>query len=330
MSSRTIHPIYNEEQNRDLGFGSVVATESRERLLNRDGSFNVARRGLSFRSSLSLYHWFLTIAWWKFLAIVTLVYFMANVAFAFGYVLCGPGALAGAGCGASGCGLAQAFFFSAETISTVGYGHILPVSVAANLLVTLESFVGLLGLALAASLLFARFSRPNARIIFSQSAIIAPYQGITAFEFRIANARSNQIIELAAQVLFSRLEKSDGKSVRRFYPLALERDKVTFFPLSWTIVHPIDETSPLSGLRHEDLRASDAEFLILLSGIDETFSQTVHTRSSYKADEIVWNAKFANVFNRRADNQPITIAIDRLHQVERLETHPNSDFVAAD
>src|SRR5262249_17262363 len=136
----------------------------------------------------------------------------------------------------------------------------------------------------------------TAQIIFSDKAIIAPYRGITAFEFRITNARKNQLIELGAKVLFTRFEQVDGQSLRRFYNLKLERTKVTFFPLSWTIVHPIDEKSALYRLKEEDLLTSNAEFLILLTGIDETFSQTVHTRSSYKADEIIWNARFKDVF----------------------------------
>ena len=119
-------------------------------------------------------------------------------------------------------------------------------------------------------------------------------------------------------------EDEDGKSVRRFYPLSLERDKVVFFPLSWTIVHPVDETSPLYGLTQEDLRRTNAEFLILLTGIDETFSQTVHARSSYKADEVVWNAKFANVFNRPLENDMLTIDVRRLDVIERVETSSNS------
>src|SRR5262249_10157602 len=153
----------------------------------------------------------------------------------------------------------------------------------ANIIVTIESLFGLLSIAFATGLLFARFSRPTARIIFSNSAIIAPYREITAYEFRITNARNNQIIELSANVVFSRYIEENGKRIRRFPPLPLERKKFTFFSLSWTIVHPITDTSPLYGLPERALVESSAEFLILLTGIDETFSQTVHARSSYKA-----------------------------------------------
>lgn len=309
-----------EEEHRDLGFGAVVAGESRKRLLNRDGSFNVRREGLSFWSSLSLYHALLTMEWWKFLSLVTLLYVLINLTFAVAYVLCGPGALIAPANDSLHSEFLRAFFFSVQTFATIGYGHINPAGLAANVVVTIESLVGLLGFALATGLLFARFSRPTAKIVFSETAIVAPYRGISAFEFRITNARSNQIIELEAQVLFSRFEDVEGKSVRRFYPLALERDRVAFFPLSWTIVHPVDEMSPLRNLTPENLRETSAEFLILLKGIDETFSQSVHTRSSYKAEEIVWNAKFTDIFRRPAKDEQLTIDVGRIHNIERLET----------
>ncbi|HVG22419.1 MAG TPA: ion channel [Blastocatellia bacterium] len=318
MSNKTTPNVCGEDANRDLGFGAVVAGESRQRLLNRDGSFNVSREGLSFWASLSVYHSLLTMPWWKFLTAVTASYVFLNVVFAVAYILCGPDALENSVNANLGNGFARAFFFSVETFATIGYGNIAPVGLAPNVLVTIESLFGLLGFALATGLLFARFSRPTAQIIFSRSAIIAPYRDVTAFEFRITNARRNQIIELEAKVLFARFEKDGGHNVRRFYPLALERERVTFFPLSWTIVHPITEASPLYGLTREDLLESNSEFLILLTGIDETFSQTVHTRSSYQAGEVVWDAKFSDVFNRRADAETLTIDVRRLHLIERV------------
>jgi inward rectifier potassium channel len=316
MSIKPTSNTRREDENRDLGFGAVVAGESRQRLLNRDGSFNVTREGLGLWASLSLYHSLLTMRWWKFLTVVTLSYLLTNIAFATGYMMCGVDALENSVNANLGNGFARAFFFSVETFATIGYGNIAPVGLAPNILMTLESLFGLLGFALATGLLFARFSRPTAQIIFSKTAIMAPYRDVTAFEFRITNARRNQIIELEAKVLFARFEDEGGRNVRRFYPLALERERVTFFPLSWTIVHPIDEASPIYGLTRADMLGSNAEFLILLTGIDETFSQTVHTRSSYRADEVVWNAKFRDVFNRRADAETLTIDVRRLHLIE--------------
>jgi inward rectifier potassium channel len=311
----------NGEENRDLGFGSVVASESRQRLLNRDGSFNVERTGLSFWSSFSLYHALLGMSWPGFLSVLTLLYVLTNAFFAFAYMLCGPGALSRSSGEASGGGFLEAFFFSVETFSTIGYGNLSPVGVAANLIVTVEALVGLLGVALATGLIFARFSRPTAKIIFSRNAVVGPYREGGAFMFRVTNARRSQLIELQATVLFARFEVVDGKRLRRFYPLGLERQRVVFFPLSWTIVHPINEESPLYGLRHDDLLRTEAEFLVLFSGIDETFSQAVHTRSSYKAEEVVWNARFSDIYNRSAGSQLLTVDIRRLHNIERLDSH---------
>jgi inward rectifier potassium channel len=304
--------VVSEEEIRDLGFGAIVAGESRRRLLNRDGSFNVERRGLRLGSSLSLYHLLLTTSWTRFMGLIVGSYLLCNGGFAVAFLLCGPDALSGMG----DPGFARAFFFSVETFSTIGYGVVGPAGLAANLVVTAEALVGLLWLALATGLLFARFSRPTARVLFSRAAVIAPYRGIKAFEFRIANARSSQLIEVEAKVIFARFENVGGRAVRRFYSLALERDSVTFFPLSWTIVHPINETSPLRDLTREGLRACDGEFLVLLAGVEETFAQRVHARSSYKWDEIVWDAKFSDILHHPRGSETMTLDVGRLHAIE--------------
>ena len=312
-------PPSPEDPERDLGFGAVVARESRKRLLNRDGSFNVVREGLSFLQTLSPYQYLLTTSWPRFLGMIVLFYLVNNVLFALAYMACGPGEIAGASATTSGARLLESFFFSVQTFATIGYGGMHPVGLAANVLVTLESLVGLLGFALATGILFARFSQPTAKILFSRNAIIAPYRGITAFEFRIANARNNELIQVEARLMVSRL-KPDGN--RDFTPLKLEREKVVFFPLAWTIVHPIDEESPLYGLTDEDLVASNAEFLVLLSGIDETFSQTVHTRSSYKADEIVWGARFSSLFNPPKPDGVLSVDVSQLDRIEKVLPPP--------
>ncbi len=310
-------PIFGEEENRDLGFGSVISRE-RIRLLNRDGSFNVKRRGRRFWQSLSVYHLLLTTSWWNFALITFAFYGISNLFFAALYLLAGPGALRGSAADKVGEGFLQAFFFSVQTFSTIGFGNIIPVGIAANVIVSIEALAGLVGFALATGLLFARFSRPTAKIIFSQWAVIAPYRGLTAFEFRITNGRSNQLIEVEAKVIFSKFEDVDGASLRRFYPLKLEREKVAFFPLSWTIVHPMDKSSPLYGITPDQMLSSSGEFLILLTGIDETFAQTVHSRSSYKADEVVWDAKFANIFDTLTADKTLSIDLTRFHRVEKV------------
>ncbi|MBI1765929.1 MAG: transporter [Acidobacteria bacterium] len=318
LNTGSLLPTNNETGNPDLGFGAIVARTSGQRLLNRDGSFNVERRGLNFWSSLSLYHTLLTLSWGKFLGLLVVSYLAANLLFAVAYLAAGPGALAVTGGLAIANRFWQAFFFSVHTFATIGYGNITPVGMVANIIVTIESLTGLLGVTLATGLLFARFSRPTAKILFSERAVVAPFQEGEAFMFRITNARSNQLTDVSATVIFAQFEEVNGQPTRRFYPLPLELAKVTFFSLSWTIVHPINNESPLFGLSGEVLRARNAEFLILLSGIDETFSQTVHTRSSYQADEVVWGAKFANIFNPITKEGVVTIDVRRLSEIERV------------
>ncbi len=305
------------DPNRDLGFGAVVARESRRRLLNRDGSFNVRRHGLKTWSSLSLYQWLLTVTWPRYLALLVSFYLLVNVLFAAAYVGAGPGALAGSHANGLAARFLEAFFFSVHTSATIGYGTLAPASLPAQILVTVEALVGLLGLALATGILFARFSRPTARILFSRTAVVTPFRGGRALMFRIANARKSEMIELRATVLFSRFRPD--ASGRDFDFLRLERAQVTFFPLTWTIVHPIDAASPLRDLDLAALRAIRAEFLVLLTGLDDTFGATVHARSSYAAEEIEWGARFANPFNPPDENGILTVDLERLHATEAAE-----------
>lgn len=306
------------DSDRDLGFGSIVARQTRWRLLNHDGSFNVRRKGLGWRASLHLYNSLLVMSWPRFLGLVALLFIATNSLFALGYLSFGPRALQGS-FAPNGPRFLDAYFFSVQTLSTIGYGGTVPIGIGPNALVSIEALVGLLAFALVTGVVFARFSRPTVKIAFSRYAIIAPYKDGTAFEFRIANLRSNQIIELEAQVIFSRLETENGRTVRKFDRLDLERDKVSFFPLAWTIVHPIDASSPLFGIGAESCRTGAAEFLILLTGIDETFSQTVHTRSSFKGSEVLWGVRFKNLIKLPTEHEPLSIDIGDLSEVERVE-----------
>ncbi len=305
-------PVAAGDEPRDLGFGSVVGGANERRLIERDGSFTARREGFSPLSYLNGYHAMLTITWPRFLGIVTLVYAGMNATFALLYLACGADSLGGMGPAQMGGRFLRAFFFSVETYATIGYGNIYPASALANWVMTLESIVSILAVALLTGLVFARFARPTAALLFSDVAVIAPYQGKSGFMFRITNARSNQMMELEAKVQFTRL---DGKG-RRYTQLKLERTKVVFFPLSWTIVHPIDESSPMFGLTHDDLARMETEFLILISGIDETFAQTVHARSSYKAEEIAVGKRFANMYNPPGKDGTISIDVSKLSDVE--------------
>jgi inward rectifier potassium channel len=307
-----------DENDRDLGFGDKVARETRLRFLNRDGSFNVRRSGLRTASFLNLYHYLLTMTWSRFLMLVLLLYFLSNVVFGCLYALMGDASLVDTSEAPMSNIFLRGFFFSVQTFATIGYGTIHPVGIVPNLLVTVESYYSLLANALITGLVFARFSRPEAKIIFSENAIVAPYRNITGLMFRLVNNRNNQLIELKAQVLYARFVEEKGKFVRRFDLLKLERERVSFFPLSWTIVHPIDEDSPLYGCTEKDLIENDTEILVVISAIDETFAQAVHTRTSYKIPELKFGYKFSNIYNQTSSDEPITIDVRRLSEIEKV------------
>ena len=307
-----------DEDDRDLGFGDKVARETRLRFLNRDGTFNVQRKGLKNTTVLNLYHYLLTMSWGRFLMLVLLLYFLSNIVFGALYGLMGDAALIDTSEAPMTNPFLRGFFFSVQTFATIGYGTIHPVGLLPNFLVTIESYYSMIATALITGLVFARFARPEAKILFSENAIVAPYRDITGLMFRLVNNRNNQLIELKAQVLYARFVDEDGNFVRRFDLLKLEREKVSFFPLSWTIVHPIDKDSPLYGCSEEDLQANDAEIIVLLSALDETFAQSVHTRTSYKIGEIKFGYKFSNIYNQTASDEPLTIDVRKLSQIEKV------------
>ncbi len=299
----------------DLGFSS--SDNGARRQVNPDGSFNVERRGLPWRAD-GFYHTLLTISWFKFNGLVIGAYTVANIFFATIYYAIGLDNMAGSTAQTCAQKFADALFFSAQTLTTVGYGRISPVGVASSSVAAFESLTGLLGFALATGLLYGRFSRPQAHLLFSEQALIAPYKDKSGFMFRIANGRSNQLINVEVQVALSFSEIVNGVTSRRFYQLALEREKIDFFPLSWTIVHPIDEQSPLYGFDKNALEESDCEMMILIKAFDDVFSQSVHARRSYKFHEIVWGAKFTKIFTPSANGKTI-IQLDKISEYEIVD-----------
>jgi len=279
----------------DPGFTQQVGGILR-RAINKDGSFNVRRRRTRWRD-VHPYLYVINIGWTSFLSLVFASYLLVNTVFASIYYAIGPDAIQGPDAQNYSNRFYGAFFFSAHTLTTVGYGNLAPHGMAANIVAALEAMVGLMGFAVATGLLFGRISRPSARIGFSEKMIIAPYLSGTSIQFRIVNLRPNMLMELEASVLMMTVEGPPGSLARRYDRLTLERERVYYLPLTWTIVHPIDANSPLLGKTAADLERLQAEFLILIKAYDDTFSQTVHSRSSYRYDEIVWNAKFKTAFH---------------------------------
>ncbi|HUJ22775.1 MAG TPA: ion channel [Bryobacteraceae bacterium] len=280
------------------------------RAINKDGSFNVRRRGTTWRDTHP-YLYLINARWSVFLGLMFAGYLVVNTLFALVYYSLGPNELQGADASTALDHFLNSFFFSAHTLTTVGYGSISPKGVEANIVAAFEAMVGLMGFALATGLLFGRFSRPSARIGFSTNVLIAPYQDASSLQFRIVNLRANTLTELEARVMLMTVEGPPGQLARKYMPLRLERPSVYFLPLTWTIVHPINSHSPLHGLAATDLERLQAELLILIKGFDDTFSQTVNARYSYRYDEFVWSARFAPAFQIDAAGDMV-LDVDRV------------------
>lgn len=266
-----------------------------KRVIREDGGFNVRRRNGNWRDSHP-YLYLVSVSWPRFVAIVGAAFLFANTLFAIFYYAAGIHNLKNVEGPTEFQTFLNAFFFSAHTLTTVGYGNMWPVGPWANIVAAAESLLGVLGFAIATGLMFGRFSRPSARFGFSRNALIAPYLGGTSLQFRVANRRSNSIINIEARAVLMFVEICDGTLQRRFVPLDLERSELMFFALTWTIVHPINEKSPLWSKTVREVEAMQAEIIILMSGFDDTFGQNVHARYSYRWDEISWGARFVPAF----------------------------------
>jgi len=261
------------------------------------------------------YHGVLTIPWWAFFFTVLGTYLGAIFIFAVLYTL-DPNGIAGARPGSLG----DAFFFSVETFSTIGYGVMAPKSLYANVVMTAEAFTGLGVVALATGLIFARVSRPTARVMFSRVAVVTPVNGVPTLMFRAANQRGNQILEAEATVnLFGQEVTLEGRQFRRFTELRLVRSRQSMFTLSWTLMHTIDETSPLHGETAETLAADASEIVIALSGVDEVFSQRIYARHSYLPDEIVWDRELEDVLTMNPDGSRVV----NYYNFHRLKPPPD-------
>jgi inward rectifier potassium channel len=290
------------------------------RAINRDGTFNVRRKGTRWRDTHP-YLYLINIGWPQFVAFAIGSYLVLNTIFASVYWLIGADQLHGAYAPTEFRTFLNVFFFSAQTLTTVGYGGMSPHGLAANVVASIEAMFGVFGFALGTGLLFGRFSKPSAKIGFSEKAVIAPYQDGTALEFRVANRRANLIMELEARVMLMTVERADGVYRRKYANLSLERPAIVFFPLTWTVVHPIDRDSPFYGKSPEDLERMQAELLILMKGYDDTFSQSVHVRYSYRYDEIEWNTRFAPAFEID-DEGAINLHVDRISETQPV-SEPN-------
>lgn len=302
-----------KKPNFDPGLTQQYSSKIR-RVIRKDGEFNVRRRGRTLQD-IHPYLYLINTPWYVFVGLLFAGFVATNLIFAVLYYWVGGIEQVHNAVRANEWGrFLSAFFFSSETLTTVGYGTIWPSSIAANFIASIESMVGLMGFAVATGFLVGRVSRPSARIGFSKSMIVAPYQDGTSLQFRVVNRSVSNLMELKAQVMLMTVQTEEGQLKRKYEMLELEREGILFLALTWTVVHVIDAESPLFGLTPADLGRLQAEVLILIKGVDDTFSQTVHARYSYRYDEFVWGAKFAPAFdiNGRGD---LRLEVDRVSDI---------------
>ena len=288
-------------QAQELGFGKNISAEGR--LMNPDGTFNVEREAPG--PFANTYFNLVSMSWGRFLALTFVSFGLINSLFALLYMSVGVENFNGARPETFLSNFAQMFFFSSQTLTTVGYGHVSPANFTASLIAAFESFLGLLTFALISGLLYSRFSLQRAKLVFSDKMLVSPYKEGQGVMFRIANGRQSELIDTEVRMMLA-LNQTDenGTVYRRFYPLKLEIDKIMFFSLSWTLVHAITEDSPLNGLSAEDYAQLNGEILVLVKATEEANHQTVHSRRSYSAEELVWNAKFMPVIGKTEKGVP--------------------------
>jgi inward rectifier potassium channel len=301
--------------NNDTGFGNN-ADNVGGRFINRDGSFNIQKEGMPFWERFSIFHSMLNLPRWKFILVIAIFYFVINLVFALIYWVIGTDQFQGMLANTPWARFKEIYFFSTQTFTTVGYGRVNPVGDAANLVASIESISGFLSFALATGLIYGRFSRPKAFLVFSDFALVSPYRNGSALMFRFVPYKDNHsLTNVEIKVNVALLLQEEGKQQYRFFDLELERSRVDSLPMNWTVVHPIDERSPISGFTHDDMKTADIELYVLVRGFDDVYSNIVLQRTSYTYNEIRFNKKFVPMY-RESDDGKTTIL--ELHKLNRF------------
>lgn len=302
----------------NTGFGPNSAVEG-GRLTNKDGSINLKKKGLPFWERISIYHSLLHMSMGKFFLVVLLFYTSINLVFATLYFLIGVNQLVGTDGTTAFMQFMDAFFFSSQTLTTVGYGHVAPAGMAANIVASTESLVGILSFALVTGLIYGRFARPKAFIVFSHNMLISPYKDGRALMFRVATYKNNHLTDVEALATIALHVDENGTPVTRFYGLKFEISKINSLALSWTIVHAINEDSPLFGYTSEDIKDSEFELIVSIKAFDDHFSNIVQQRTSYTSSELVYGARFTPMFHKASTGTHTILDLDKINAFERAE-----------
>ncbi|MDF2933638.1 MAG: Inward rectifier potassium channel Irk [Chryseobacterium sp.] len=304
-----------QENTENSGFGSRASG----RFINKDGLPNVRRRGVNVFNRLSWYHTMLNLSSFRFITYLVVMYILINLVFAFIYYLIGVEHLTGIDKSDPMNEFIDVFFFSSQTFTTVGYGRIAPVGFLASLVATFEAFLGLLTFAIATGLFYGRFSRPRAYLRFSDIAVIAPFQGVTALMFRLAPYKNNALTD-ADITLSTAIEiNEEGTTKSNFYRLETQLSKINTLALNWTVVHKIDENSPFFGFSADDFKNTNIEIIVHVRAFDEVFSNTVVQRSSYVSREIIYGAKFIPMYYPDNNKDSTVLNLDKINEYQKAE-----------
>ena len=302
---KRINPF--SKTNNDTGFGTNVSGYG-GRFINRDGTYNLQKTGVSFWDRFSLFHSMLNMPLWKFIMVIVLFFISVNLLYTVIYFLIGAEGFQGIIATTRWEQFKELYFFSTETFTTVGYGRVNPVGDAVNVVAAIEAMTGFLSFAVATGLIYGRFARPRPHIAFSDHALIAPYQDKKALMFRIASYKDNHnLTDAEIKVNLALQVEENDKPSYKFYSLELERSKVDTLMMNWTVVHPIDDNSPLLGLSEEDYRSADVEVYVQVRGFDDVYATTVIQRTSYTYDEIIFNARFSTMYHESEDGKTTII-----------------------
>lgn len=296
----------------NTGFG-INTSDYGGRFINKDGQPNIEKRGLNFLNRISWYHTMLQMPGWKFLLIIFMFYFVINFIFAFAYFAIGVNHLEGIIASSALEKFGEAYFFSTQTFTTVGYGRISPKGIATSSIAAFEALSGLLSFALATGLFYGRFSKPKAYVRFSENAVLAPFNNGLAIMMRVAPFKNNNLLDAEAKLTAGIILEENGLPKNKFYSLELEYEKVNSLTLSWTIVHPINENSPFYKFTREDFANTKGEMLLFFKAFDDMFSNTVAARTSYTLQELVIGAKFSPMYHRDTERNSTILELDKLN-----------------